>query len=144
MSTHASPAKGREIDGWPQTDAEGRPVRFTSREPRPRPDEYEPVLIGTTLRLEPMREAHVDALCRIGLDPAVTRCMPVQLTTPVQMEEYVRDAVAARAAGTAIPFVTVLKEAGFPETVVGTTRFLSIGNWCYLDRPAVATHEGEH
>jgi len=126
MSKHASPAQGREIDGWPQADAEGRPVRFTSRDPRPRPDEYEQVLIGTTLRLEPMREAHADALSRIGLGSAVTRYMPFQVKTPDEMAAWVQESIAGRAAGTAISFVTVLKEAGSPEMVVGTTRFLSI------------------
>jgi RimJ/RimL family protein N-acetyltransferase len=38
---------------------------------------------------------------------------------------WVRDAVAARAAGSAIPFVMLLTEAG-GETVVGTTRYISI------------------
>ena len=49
--------------------------------------------------------------------------MPAQLTTREQMSAYVRGAVAARAAGTAVPFVIVL--AG-EETVIGTTRFMSI------------------
>jgi len=64
MSTHASPAQGREIDGWPQADAEGRPVLFTSRDPRPRPDEYEPVLKGPVPRRRWQRTRA--ALLRIG------------------------------------------------------------------------------
>jgi RimJ/RimL family protein N-acetyltransferase len=112
--------------GWPPSDPEGRAVRFTTRDPRPKPQEYEPVLLGEAIRLEPMREAHVDALCQVGLDPAVTRYMPAQLRTPADVAAFVRDALAARAAGTAIPFVTVLREPGSAETVVGTTRFLGI------------------
>jgi RimJ/RimL family protein N-acetyltransferase len=73
-----------------------------------------------------MREMHVEALCRVGLDPAVTRYLPSPLRTPEDVAAFVRDALAARAAGTAIPFVTVLRESGSAETVVGTTRFLSI------------------
>ncbi len=126
MSAHASPTAGSGADGWPPTDQEGRPVRFTSTNPRPRPDEYEPVLAGAAVRLEPMREAHVDALCRVGLDPAVTRYMPVQVKSSDQMAAWVREAIAGRAEGTAIPFVTILTQAGSPETVVGTTRFMSI------------------
>lgn len=118
-----SEAAGAE--GWPRTDSEGRPVRFTSGDPRPRPDEYEPVLRGAALRLNPLRETHVEALCRIGLEPSVTRYMPVQLRTREQMSSFIRDAIAARAAGTAIPFVMVLNEDG-AETIVGTTRYMNI------------------
>jgi len=119
MSETASPG------GWPPTDPEGRPVRFTSVDPLPWPDERGPVLTGAAVRLEPLRETHLEALCRIGLEPSVTRFMPVQLRTREQMSAWVRDAVAARGAGTAIPFVMVLAEAG-SEAVVGTTRYMSI------------------
>jgi N-acetyltransferase len=123
MSERASPA------GWPQADPEGRPVRFAAGDQRPRGDERgaerAPVLTGTGLRLEPLREIHLDDLCRIGLEPSVTRFMPVQLRTRERMSAYVRDAVAASAAGTAIPFVMVLTGAGV-ETIVGPTRFMSI------------------
>jgi N-acetyltransferase len=114
---------GSSRDGWPETDPEGRPVRFTSRDPLSLPDDQEIFLSGTTVRLEPLRESHLDALCVIGLEPSVTRFMPVQLTTREQMSAYVRGAVAGRAAGTAVPFVIVLVGA---ETVIGTTRFMSI------------------
>jgi RimJ/RimL family protein N-acetyltransferase len=118
MSEGASPR------GWPSTDPEGRPVRFTFNDRRPRLDEREPVLTGTAVRLEPLREAHVEALCRIGLEPSVTRFMPIQLRSPGDMFAFVRDAAAARAAGTAIPFAMVLTTGA--ETVVGTTRFMNI------------------
>jgi len=115
----------RNREEWPVRDPDGLPVRFTSREPRPRTDEFEPVLSGTALRLEPMRESHVEALCLVGLDPAVMRYMPDPVRTAGQMADFVRVAIAARAARTAIPFVTVLVE-GSSETVVGTTRFMAI------------------
>lgn len=57
MSEPASPIE------WPQTDPEGRPVRFTSIDPRPRPEEYEPLLTGIAVRLEPLRESRREALC---------------------------------------------------------------------------------
>jgi N-acetyltransferase len=119
MSERASPG------GWPLTDPEGRPVRFTNGNSPSAGDERPPVLVGTAVRLEPMRESHLDDLCRIGLEPSVSRFMPVQLGTRERMSAYVRDAVAASAAGTAIPFVMVLMEAG-AETIVGTTRFMNI------------------
>ncbi len=111
---------------WPQEDPEGRPVRFTSNDPRPRPDEYEPVLTATSIRLEPMREEHLDALCRVGLDPELSRFTPSPLVTRAQMDTYLRDALAARAAGTAMPFVIVLVDGGRGGTIVGSTRFLNI------------------
>jgi RimJ/RimL family protein N-acetyltransferase len=125
MSTQASPITGGDDGGWPRADPEGRAVRFTSREARPRPDEYEPVLTGAAVRLEPMREGHEEALCGIGLDPAVTRYLPNAMGTPDQMAAWIREAMAARAARTAIPFVTILSD-GSAQTVVGTTRFLNI------------------
>jgi N-acetyltransferase len=109
---------------WPPADPEGRPVRLTAREARPRPDEYLPLLDGQEIRLEPLREEHLDALCEIGLDPEVSRYMPSPFATRERMAGYVRDAVAARAARAAIPFVTVLK--GSAPRVVGSTRFMSI------------------
>lgn len=119
MTMRASPA------GWPQADPEGRPVRFAAGDPQPRGDGLPPVLVGTAVRLEPMRETHLDDLCRIGLEPAVTRFMPVQLRTRDLMSAYVREAIAAARAGTAIPFVMVLTDVG-SETIVGTTRFMNI------------------
>jgi RimJ/RimL family protein N-acetyltransferase len=112
--------------GWPSADPEGRPVNFTSREPRPRPDEFTPTLEGRAVRLEPMRTDHLDDLCRACLDPDISRLLPRKLETREDMTAYVLEALAARQALRAIPFVTVLAEQGRPAQVVGTTRFLSI------------------
>ncbi len=112
--------------GWPSVDADGLAVRFTTTAPRPRPDEFMPVLEGPGIRLEPMREDHLDGLCGIGLDPDISRLMPNSLTTREQMAAFIRDALAARAAMSAIPFVTVLLSDGPGARVVGTTRFMSI------------------
>jgi RimJ/RimL family protein N-acetyltransferase len=73
-----------------------------------------------------MEERHLEALCRIGLDPQVTRFMPFQIVSRDQMAGYIRDAMAARDSLTAIPFVTVLKGSQGSTRVVGTTRFMSI------------------
>jgi hypothetical protein len=67
--------------GWPVEDPDGLVVRFTSMDLRPRADEYLPVLEGTRIRLEPLREEHVEALCEIGLDPDISRLMPKRLET---------------------------------------------------------------
>lgn len=112
--------------GWPPLDADGLAVRFTSTEPRPRPEEFMPMLEGPGIRLEPMRADHLDGLCEIGLDPDISRLMPGDITTREQMAAYVKDALAARAALSAIPFVTVLLSGGQQQRIVGTTRFMSI------------------
>ena len=123
MSTPASlPGDKRS---WPSRDPEGLEVRFTDRESRPRPDEREPTLQGASVRLEPMRESHLEALCRAGLNPPVNGLTPHPVTTPEEMAAWVRSAIAARAAGTAIPFVTVFRD-GSSQTVVGSTRFMAI------------------
>ncbi len=113
-------------DGWPAADAEGRVVRFTSMDPRPRPDEFTPLLQGVAVRLEPMREDHREDLCRIGLDPEISLLMPRRIESREDMAGYVRDALAARQSLHAIPFVTVLAQPGARPLVVGTTRFLNI------------------
>jgi RimJ/RimL family protein N-acetyltransferase len=111
---------------WPRTDPEGRPVAFTSREVRPRPEEYLPILDGDAIRLEPMGEEHLEALCEVGLDPEIWRFVPFQVVTREQMTSYVRDAIAARQSLAAIPFVTRLKENDSTSRVVGSTRFMTI------------------
>jgi len=112
---------------WPDTDPEGRSVRFSHRESRPRPDEYVPVVEGEAVRLEPMQEGHLEALCAVGSDPEIFHFMPGSFAGRADMEAYVRDALSARANGTAIPFVTVLRGQGRkPDIVVGATRFGNI------------------
>ena len=115
-----------EHPAWPPTDPEGRPVAFTTREARPRPDEYLPVLEGEAVRLEPMAIEHVEALSVVGLDPEIWRFTPYRVTSREQMEGYVRDALAARSTLSAMPFATVLKGRGAESIVAGSTRFLAI------------------
>ncbi len=52
--------------------------------------------------------------------------MPQPVRTREQMAAYVRAAISAREAGTAIPFATVLAAPGGQDTVVGSTRFMAI------------------
>jgi RimJ/RimL family protein N-acetyltransferase len=111
---------------WPRVDPDGRSVGFTERDPRPRPDEMRPMLSGKAVRLEPLQEAHIDALCGIGLDPEVTRFMPDAMKTRGDMARFVGNALAAREAGKAIPFVTILQSPGDADRIVGTTRFMEI------------------
>jgi len=85
-----------------------------------------PTLRGKAVRLEPLQEAHIDALCGIGLDAEVTRFMTETIKTRGDMARYVANALAAREAGRAIPFVTILQSPGEADRIVGTTRFMEI------------------
>ena len=119
-------SRGSGESPWPRTDPEGRPVRFTSRDFRPRPDEYMPVLEGRSIRLEPLRDEHHESLCEIGLDPEVMRFMPLRIASREQMEDYIRAAISARESLAAMPFVIVSRSDRASPRVVGTTRFMSI------------------
>jgi RimJ/RimL family protein N-acetyltransferase len=84
----------------------------------------EPVTLeGNAVRLEPLTGAHLGGLCEIGLDEEIWRFIPYRATTPEEMGEYVRNALLARDAGTAVPFATVDRASG---RVVGSTRFMNI------------------
>jgi len=98
------------------------------------------VLEGRAVRLEPLSLDHVDALCRVGLDAGLWQWTLDTIVTREQMHAYVAEALEARRAGTALPFVTI--ERGSAE-VVGSTRFgniepahrrLEIG-WTWIGRP---------
>ena len=83
--------------------------------------QVEPVTLeGRSVRLEPLTLAHVEALSGIGLDAEIWRWIPVPVRDAAEMRDYVAAALAAQAAGTALPFATVLRSTG---EVIGSTRF---------------------
>jgi RimJ/RimL family protein N-acetyltransferase len=81
------------------------------------------ILEGRSVRLEPLTSSHHVGLCEIGLDPELWRLIPYRVSTEDQMRDYIDSALAAQAAGTAIPFATVERASG---RVVGSTRFMNI------------------
>jgi RimJ/RimL family protein N-acetyltransferase len=81
------------------------------------------ILTGRTVRLEPLREAHHEGLCEIGLDEDLWKVIPYRVTTPEQMAEYIGKARAAEQAGSVLAFATIEIATGKP---VGSTRFLNI------------------
>ncbi len=139
----AERTSARPPSDWPPFDPEGRPVRFTDRDLLPHPKDHRPVLQGLRVRLEPMSESHLDALCAVGLDPELYRLNPVPIRDREGMEAFIREAVEARDRGIAIPFVTVYRDEAGSEKVVGTTRFSSIDRasrrmeigWTWIARP---------
>lgn len=80
-------------------------------------------LTGRTIRLEPLTTAHTPALAEIAADAAIFRWFNIRLSLPADMDTWVDDALAAQAAGTALPFATVLLNG---NRVVGSTRFMNI------------------
>jgi RimJ/RimL family protein N-acetyltransferase len=82
-----------------------------------------PVLEGRLVRLEPLTLEHLPALERIAFDERIWRYMTTWVTTPAELRGWVETALEGAAAGTALPWVTVLKESG---AVVGSTRLFDL------------------
>jgi RimJ/RimL family protein N-acetyltransferase len=79
-------------------------------------------LEGRIVRLEPLRTEHEEGLWLASRDPRTWRWLSV--VQPQSREEwhaFVAEALAAAAAGTEIPLVTIRDDA-----VVGSTRFLAL------------------
>jgi len=81
------------------------------------------VLEGRRIRLVPMTMEYHAALCAAGLDADLWRWTTVPVATPEEMRQYIQAALDCRAAGTALPYVTVEHET---DAVVGSTRFANI------------------
>jgi len=80
-------------------------------------------LEGECIRLEPLLLAHHAQLCEVGLDKELWRWTPEAVRTPEDMRTYIGAALAAQAAGTALPFATIDKNTG---KAIGSTRFGNI------------------
>ena len=85
-----------------------------------------PTLSGRFVRLEPLSDAHVDGLVRASSgDPELYRWSFVPRGAQ-EVNAYVASAVAAREAGTAVPFATIRIADG---AIIGSTRFFDIERW---------------
>jgi N-acetyltransferase len=80
-------------------------------------------LEGRAIRLEPLGLHHLDALCEVGLDPSLWALTTTNIRSRDDLRRYVEGAVAEQAAGTALPFATVVRDG---NEVVGSTRFGNI------------------
>jgi len=97
-------------------------------------------LEGRHVRLEPMEVRHLDALCEVGLDAELWRWTGGRITSRGEMRQYIRNALARKDAGTALPFVTIDRRT---DRVVGSTRYGSIDvanrrveiGWTWVARP---------
>jgi len=97
-------------------------------------------LEGARVRLEPMSLDHLDGLTAVGLAPELWRITATNITTRDEMAAYIREALALQKAGTALPFVTMLRNE---NRVIGSTRFANFDGpnrraeigWTWLSQP---------
>jgi RimJ/RimL family protein N-acetyltransferase len=98
-------------------------------------------LTGKLIRLEPMSEAHVPELARVGLDPRIWQYMIYgPKNTEQDLRLWVREVLRRQERGTDLPFTVILQASGL---AIGTTRFMEIhpphrnleigGTWYGLD-----------
>ncbi|MEP6574367.1 MAG: GNAT family protein, partial [Gemmatimonadota bacterium] len=80
-------------------------------------------LEGRSVRLEPLTMEHLTGLAEVALDPDIWRLQVSQIETKAQLRAYMQDALAAEAAGTALPFATIDVASG---RVIGSTRYGNI------------------
>ena len=79
------------------------------------------VLAGQHVRLDPLTADHADALWAVARDPELWRWTLAPVRSRADFDLYIRTALDAQAAGTAVPFVIV---AG--SEVAGSTRFANV------------------
>jgi len=82
-----------------------------------------PVLDGVKVRLEPLTEAHLPAIEEIAYDERIWRYMTQQVKTQDDLRRWMEAAMRAKAAGTSLPWVTILKDG---NRVIGSTRFIDL------------------
>ena len=81
-----------------------------------------PVLTGTLVRLEPLTSAHADGLWEASRDPRTWTWLSIlQPSTREELDEWLRAALDAAAAGAELPLVTTTD-----ERIVGSTRYLAL------------------
>jgi N-acetyltransferase len=114
-----APPNGRYLERPPRSeDAEGAEGAA--------PQAPAGTLAGQMVRLEPLQHRHVPGLVTAAAGGAeLYRWSPVP-QDEAQVRQYVETAIAAREAGTAVPFA-VIRAAD--DRVIGSTRFFDFGWW---------------
>ena len=97
--------------------------------PRPLPAAAA-TLAGKVVRLEPLQHQHVAGLVAAAADGAELYRWSAVPQDEAQVRQYVETAIAARDAGTAVPFAVVRT---CDDTVIGSTRFFDFGYWAWPD-----------
>jgi RimJ/RimL family protein N-acetyltransferase len=87
-------------------------------------ERIEPVTLeGRLVRLEPLSLDHVAGLAEVAFDPAIWQWTLARPTSVDDLRDWVEAALAARAAGTELPFATIDRATGRP---IGSSRFMNI------------------
>src|ERR1044071_4007147 len=84
-----------------------------------------PVLLGNTVRLEPLRPAHFEDLCKVGLDEELWRWFPVVVRTRDELIQWLEQALAEQRQGLTIPFAIFHAKSA---EILGTSRFANIAS----------------
>jgi len=84
----------------------------------------EPVTLeGRIVRLEPLELDHVAGLAEVALDPRIWQWTLARPHSIDDLRAWAETAIANRAAGTELPFVTIERSTGRP---IGSSRFMNI------------------
>ncbi len=76
------------------------------------------------MRLEPLSEAHVAGLAKVGLEPEIWRYMRYgKVESEADIRTWVQELLALQAQGTDLPFAVIQQSSGEP---LGCTRYLHI------------------
>jgi RimJ/RimL family protein N-acetyltransferase len=82
------------------------------------------VLVGKTIRLEPLALTHAPDLLQAAAEKSIWSYMPLSGFPDLEATEtWIRDSLAAQNAGTDLPFAVVLADTG---VAVGSTRYMDI------------------
>ena len=80
-------------------------------------------LEGLSVILKPLRYEHLEALCQIGLEPAIWEWVHTPIYTREDMHRFIERALSEKDRGVTIPFVIIDKSI---SKIVGSTRFYNI------------------
>jgi RimJ/RimL family protein N-acetyltransferase len=82
-----------------------------------------PVLDGMRIRLEPMTLEHLAGLETVAFDDRIWRYMVTRVKSREDLRAWMENALRLKAAGTAMPWVTILKAE---DRAIGSTRFMDL------------------
>jgi RimJ/RimL family protein N-acetyltransferase len=80
-------------------------------------------LVGSIVRLEPLKASHASALAEVGLHSELWELQPKAIATPADMKAYVDLALDEQSRGVSLPFAIVHRAQ---SAVIGSTRFMDI------------------
>ena len=85
-----------------------------------------PILAGRRVRLQPMTLEHLPELEAIAFDERIWRYMVEWVRTRHQLHSWMARALEEQAAGTALPWITLLNDGEPTDRIVGATRLTRI------------------